>query len=112
MTYQCEKLDLTPSRLRVYATAIKYGKGQAVTQKELAERWGVSDRAVRRIIAALRQNRIGDGVLIAGLQGYWMTENPVEIRAWVKYTKRKTRALQRITEGAEAVLRGLEGAEL
>ena len=109
MNYPCEKLDLTIPRLKTYAMSLRFGSSQALTRRELETRWGCSDRAVRLIVAAIRKHQIGGGVLVGSNAGYFYTENPIQIRAWIKRSRKHCASFQEQIQGAEAMLAKLEG---
>ena len=109
MNYPCEKLDLTIPRLKTYAMSLRFGSSQALTRRELETRWGCSDRAVRIIVAEIRKHQIGGGVLVGSNAGYFFTENPIVIRAWIKRSKRHCRTFEEQIRGVESVLAKLEG---
>lgn len=77
-----------------YTNDIPVGKENAITRAELAHKWGVDDRTVRLRIASLRSQDEGDDFIIVshsrgGVNGYWRTSDPDEIRHFFNETKKR-----------------------
>ena len=71
---------------------IPYGKQNAVSRQELVTRTGMSDRAVRKAIQALRE----DGEIILSSshgKGYWRSDDASEIGQYIAENKSRIRKL-------------------
>lgn len=77
-----------------YYDDIPIGKENSITRAKLAKKWGVDDRTVRYRIASLRSQDNGDDLIIVshsrgGVNGYWRTNDPEEIRHFFNETKKR-----------------------
>lgn len=73
---------------------IPIGKDNAITRAELAQKWGVSDRKARRMIAELRYEDNGDDYVIVAYSsgsGYYRTNDEGEIDHFVKEMSKRAR---------------------
>lgn len=73
---------------------IPIGRENAITRAELAHKWGVSDRMARNMIAELRAEDNGDGMIIVAYssgKGYYRTDNPAEIDHFIKEMSKRAR---------------------
>lgn len=74
---------------------IPIGAENAISRKQLANKWGVSDRIARSYIARLREQDNGDRYVIVshsdGCGGYYRTEDPAQIRHFYNETMNRAR---------------------
>ncbi len=85
---------------------IPVGRENAISRKNLAAFWGVSDREARRIVSALRT--IDDGtdyviVSVSRFSGYYRTNNPDEIDHFRNEMVKRIRSTRKAIEVAEKV---------
>ena len=100
-----KKIDLSPSMTKYYRSFFLYGEGQAQTRQELQKRIGCTDRELRLIVAQIRRESKGDSVLVASNSGYYLTDNPVHIRRWIKRSRAHLRSFENELIHAETVLK-------
>ena len=88
---------------------IPIGAENAISRKELAQKWGVSDRLARRFIAQLREQDNGDRYVIVshsdGRGGYYRTDNPAQIRHFYNETMKRARNTFKPLRKAKRVLK-------
>ena len=75
---------------------IPLGRQNAISRKALAKMWKCSERDVRRFVANLRRVPGGDGCAILSTSstspvGYWRSDNPAEIQAFILETENRAR---------------------
>lgn len=90
---------------------IPVGRENAITRKELAEKWGVSDRKARQIIARLRADDNGDEYVIVAFssgKGYFRTKNIREIRRFNHEMRKRARNTFAPLKKARRILRNVE----
>ena len=66
-----------------YLMDIPYGQENAVSRRELARLWGITDRSVRKVIQRLRV-QCGAPILGDRNGGYYRTLNPIDVRAHLR----------------------------
>lgn len=79
---------------RDYYNDIPIGKDNAVTRGELARKWNMSERYVRRTIAELRAQDNGDNYIIVSYSsgnGFYRTDDLEEIAAYKAETMNRAR---------------------
>jgi biotin operon repressor len=59
--------------------ALRYGRHNARTTRDLCDALGVSSRELQLAVEALRQE--GSAAICSGSDGYWLPESPVEMAA-------------------------------
>ena len=75
---------------RDYYNELPIGRERALTRRQLAELWGMSERQVRYKIAELRSIDNGDDYIIfssSDRAGYYRSNDPHERRAFISETK-------------------------
>lgn len=90
---------------------IPIGRRNAITRAELAEKWGVSDRMARRLIAELRAEDNGDGYVIVAFssgKGYFRTDDLREIRRFHRETSKRARKTFAPLKKARRILRNAD----
>lgn len=85
---------------------IPVGRKNAISRKNLAAFWGVSDRTARQIISELRT--IDDGtdfviVSVSRFSGYYRTNNPDEIDHFRNEMVKRIRSTRKAIEVAERI---------
>ena len=92
---------------------IPVGRENAISREELAIIWGVRDRDARRMVAKLRADAGNDGFAILSTarkpSGYWRSNDPDEIRAFIRETEARARNTFLAIRDAKRVLRRIEG---
>ena len=90
---------------------IPIGRENAITRAALAQRLGLSDRALRREIADLRKTQ-GDGYAILSTShqpaGYWRSQDMAEITAFLAESSARARQIRLSMNDATRVLEALE----
>ena len=92
-------------------TDIPVGRNNAVTRMALSGRWNMPDRKVRRQIARFREDD-SDGMIVVSSsrgRGYYRTNDPEEIRAFINDTAARIRSLSRLLICARRALRRANG---
>lgn len=94
---------------------VPFGRKNAISRKELSRIWNCDDRTARAIIANLRQVPGDDGCAILSTSatepvGYWRSDNPAEIRAFIAETEHRARNTFLSLRDALRVLKSMEGA--
>lgn len=88
---------------------IPIGAENAISRRELARKWNTSDRAVREIIAQLREQDNGDRYVIVshsgGRGGYYRTDDPILIRHYYNETMNRARSTFKPLKKVRRVLR-------
>lgn len=88
---------------------IPIGSENAISRGELADRFGCSDRAVRRRIAELRCMDGGRFVIVSyssnGTTGYYRTDNAAEISHFVNEMQKRARNTIQPIRNARRVLK-------
>ncbi len=102
--------------MKMYYESIPIGRENAITRKELAKKWGVSDRLARATIAKLRAEDNGDDFVIVAYssqKGYFRTDDVKEIRRFEREMCNRARNTFAPLRKARRVLRargnGTEG---
>ena len=93
---------------------IPVGRENAISRKALAEKWGVSDRMARQIIARLRAEDNGDGYVIVAFssgKGYFRTDDISEIRHFNREMRKRARNTFAPLRKARRILRNVEDDE-
>lgn len=85
---------------------IPIGRKNAISRKNLAAFWGVSDRTARQIVSELRT--IDDGtdyviVSVSRFSGYYRTNNPEEIDHFRNEMVKRIRSTKKAIETAERI---------
>ena len=85
---------------------IPIGKENAISRKNLAALWGVSDRTARQMVSELRT--IDDGtdyaiVSVSRFSGYYRTNNPDEIDHFRNEMVKRIRSTKKAIETAERI---------
>lgn len=112
MKYADRRVDLRGETMKFYSSCVMTGASQGRTKQELQEDWGVTDRGVRLIVAALRRKPCKDGfALCAGNSGYYWSDNPVEIRKWLKRSRAHLKRFRAELVEAERLLKRLEAGD-
>lgn len=94
---------------------IPIGKENAITRRELALKWGVSDRLARHIIAKMRAEDNGDNFVIVAFssrKGYYRTNDPKEIRRFEREMSKRARNTFARLKKARRVLKVVEGQKV
>ena len=97
--------------LKKYYDDIPFGANNAVTRAELMQKWGVSDRGVRRIISDLRNDEhFRDSVIVSSCwnEGYFKTTEPARISQFIKETRNRAINTLKPAKNAARVLRILQ----
>ena len=99
-----EEEDELPEMYMAVLNAIGYGKQKAVTRRQLAEKTGLEDRAVRKAIQTLRRTYIilndQDG------KGYYRSYDPQQIRRAYRTERARAISILYRLEPMRALLRG------
>ena len=85
---------------------IPVGRDKAISRKNLAALWGVSDREARRIVSELRTIDDGtDYVIVSNsrFSGYFRTNDPEEIKHFRNEMINRIRSTRKAIEVAEKV---------
>lgn len=85
---------------------IPIGRKNAISRKNLAAFWGVSDRLARKIVSELRTIDDGSGYVIVSISrcsGYYRTNNPDEIDHFRNEMVKRIRSTRKAIEVAEKV---------
>lgn len=85
---------------------IPIGRDKAISRKNLAAFWGVSDRKARQIVSALRTIDDGtDYVIVSNsrFSGYFRTNDPAEIDHFRNEMVKRIRSTRKAIEVAERV---------
>lgn len=89
-------------RLKARWLDIPMSKDHAVTYKALEQKWGMSSRAVRKVLYELSRVDFGDPYILirsSHNKGFYKTINPVEIRKFRKeITSRARECLAPLTK--------------
>ena len=95
-------------------TDIPFGVKSALSRRDLARLWGCSDREARRQIAEFRAAPGEDGSAIlsssSAPSGYWRSDDPAEIRRFVRETEARAKSTFGALKAARHALRRLEAA--
>lgn len=70
-----------------YWHTIPVGRGNAITYAQLEQRWGMSARGVRRMLAELSRFDNGDNYILirsSASKGFYLSDDPAEIAAYRK----------------------------
>ena len=73
-----------------YWHTIPVGKGNAITYAQLEQRWCMSARSVRRMLAELSRFDNGDNYILirsSASKGFYLSDDPAEITAYKKECK-------------------------
>ena len=100
--------DLSPYMTNYYRSFFLSGEGQAQTRRELQERIGCTERELRLIVAQIRRESKGDAVLVASNSGYYLMDDPMLIRRWVKRSRAHIRSFEGELVLAEDILKRKE----
>ena len=89
---------------------IPFGRDNAISREKLRRLWNCNDREARLIIANLRRYPGEDGCAILSTSsthpaGYWRSDNPAEISAFIKETEGRARSTFLSLKDARRVLR-------
>lgn len=94
---------------------IPIGRENAISRPELSRITGISDREVRRQIAELRAEDSDDDLVIASSsrhgRGYFLTDKPDEIRAFIAEMLKRIRMVYRAIKVAKKKLHRIEQRE-
>lgn len=99
-----KRIDLNLSMTEYYLSFFLFGESQALTRRELQDRIGCTERELRLIVALIRRNSNGDSVLVASNAGYYLTNNPAQIRRWIMRSRAHLRSFEKELHHAEFVL--------
>lgn len=98
--------------MKVTRDMIPVGRENAVTRRALCSMTGLSDREVRRQIADLRAGDDGGDMVIVSSSrrgcGYFLTDKPEEIRAFIAEMFKRIRMVYRAIRVAKKKLRRIE----
>lgn len=87
---------------------IPIGRKNAISRKQLGGIWKMRDRSVREAIANLRATAGDDGYAILSTShtpsGYWRSNDPEEIRAFIRETEARGRSTFLALRDAKRVL--------
>ena len=102
-------------RRAIYPRAedIPVGRANAVSAVALAARWGCNARAAREAVARLRTQPSPDGMVILSdtrSAGFWRSNNPEEIRAFIGSMERRARSTFLSLRAARSALGDIEQA--
>ena len=100
--------------LEKYYDDIPFGGNNAITRAELMQKWGVSDRGVRKIISALRNDeRFRSAVICSSSwnEGYFKTTEPAHITQYIKETRNRAINTLKPAKNAARVLQMIREAE-
>lgn len=100
--------------LEKYYSDIPFGANNAVTRAELMQKWGVSDRGVRRIISDLRNDeRFRNAVICSSNrnEGYFRTTEQAHISQFIKETRNRAINTLKSAKNAAHVLRILQAGD-
>lgn len=90
---------------------IPVGRSNAISRRELARKWGVDDRSARFIVSRMRKEQ-GDGYAILSSSrqpsGYWRSNDPEEIRHFIRETEARAKNTFDALRDARRVLRETE----
>lgn len=94
---------------------IPYGRDNAISRAALRKVWNCTGREAREIIAFLRRFPGGDGCAILSSSsttpaGYWRSDDPEEIQAFVQETENRARNTFLSLRDARRVLQKLNAA--
>ena len=91
---------------------IPIGRDNAIRRSTLAHYWNTNSRGVRRIIAGFRTDPKGDGYAILSTTrrgaGYWRSNDPDEIRVFIREMESRAKNTFLALRGAKRVLRKAE----
>lgn len=101
--------ELIPGFVRGFAN--KIGAERAITNKQIIEKYGemgivLSGARVRKIISYMRENFIVPR-LVASSKGYFITNDPEEMRRFIESLKGRNYKIGKIIEAAEKDLEQL-----
>lgn len=100
--------------MRERCSIIPLGSENAISRRDLARLWGYSDREARRQIAEFRAAPGEDGSVIlsssSAPSGYWRSNDPAEIRRFVREVEARARSTFAALKAARHALRRLEAA--
>ena len=92
---------------------IPIGRDAAINRKDLARIWHCDERDVRAFVALLRTQGGAEPFFIvsssSGCPGYWRSNVPAEIRAYIRETTNRGRNTFAPLKEARRVLARLEG---
>lgn len=90
---------------------IPIGSENAISRKNLAALWGVSDRMARRIVAELRNIEDGTDYVIVSVSrgsGYYRTQDLCEINHFLNEMRKRIRNTYRAIKIAQRIKHRLE----
>ena len=99
--------------VHAHADDIPVGRANAVSAVALAARWGCNARAAREAVARLRTQPSPDGYVICSdtrSAGFWRSNNPEEIRAFIGSMERRARSTFLSLRAARSALEEIEQA--
>lgn len=92
---------------------IPIGRGNSIRRKELSRLWRCDEREVRRLIAAMRSEPTQDKYVVLSASstpaGYWRSDDPAEIRAFVVEMSARARHTFLALRHAKKILGVTEG---
>lgn len=91
---------------------IPVGRENAISREDLAIIWCMRERETRRMVARLRAEAGNDGYAILSTSrkpsGYWRSNDPEEIRGFIRETEARARNTFLAIRDAKRVLRRIE----
>lgn len=91
---------------------IPIGRNNSISRQQLAKMWRTSERGARHMIAELRAQHGDDGYVILSTSrkpsGYWRSNDPEEIRAFIRETEARGRNTFLALRDAKRILRRIE----
>jgi len=97
------------NEIKTIRNDIPIGRENAVSREQLSFLWNCTGREVRAQIASLRNTVSSDGYAIlsstAGTEGYWRSDNPVEIKQYLHEMEARAKSTFRAMKEAKSVLR-------
>ena len=108
-THDLNSFELGLLPVFVAGFAGKRGKDKAVTNKEIIERLKsrnivLGEARVRKIINHIRNKGLVEG-LVATSKGYYISDDPEEIKSYIQSLLGREEAIRVIREGFEAQIR-------
>lgn len=92
---------------------IPIGRNNAIRRKELSKLWKCDEREVRRLVATMRTEPTTDKYVVLSTSstpaGYWRSDDPAEIRAFVVEMSARARHTFLALRHAKKILGLLEG---
>ena len=85
---------------------IHIGKQNAIHQKELANRLGVTPATAKYMVRKARQNGLQ---ILSGVNGYWIAENDIEKREFIALMRKQAFSRLKSTKSINSTLNDSNG---